>query len=155
MSDGRVEGDNIICGVHNWDYRLDTGISEYNNREVLQKFSAWIENGDVLVDADEIHEWEQAHPQPWKRDQYQGLYADHSGNREEPHTGFIQSLAKHGLSKTGHHGPVAAMGVPLHDLPRWDDIQFTVAQLARRPLLDDVPAVQSPHRCPPAHHQLW
>ena len=25
MSDGHVDGDNLICGVHGWDYRLDTG----------------------------------------------------------------------------------------------------------------------------------
>ena len=25
MSDGYVDGDNLICGVHGWDYRLDTG----------------------------------------------------------------------------------------------------------------------------------
>ena len=29
MADGYVSGDNIICGVHHWDYRLDTGVSEY------------------------------------------------------------------------------------------------------------------------------
>ena len=28
MSDGAVQGDNLVCGVHGWDYRLDTGISE-------------------------------------------------------------------------------------------------------------------------------
>jgi nitrite reductase/ring-hydroxylating ferredoxin subunit len=40
MSDGQVDGDNLICGLHGWDYRLDTGISEYNNSETLPKFSA-------------------------------------------------------------------------------------------------------------------
>ncbi len=34
MADGHVDGDNIICGVHNWDYRFDTGVSEYSNKEV-------------------------------------------------------------------------------------------------------------------------
>ena len=29
MSDGHVDGQNLICGVHGWDYRLDTGVSEY------------------------------------------------------------------------------------------------------------------------------
>jgi glutamate synthase domain-containing protein 2 len=29
------------------------------------------------------------------------------------------------------------MGVPLTELPRWDDVQIITAQLARRPLLDD------------------
>ena len=29
MSDGHVEGDNLICGLHNWDYSFKTGISSY------------------------------------------------------------------------------------------------------------------------------
>lgn len=36
MSDGHIEGDNLICGLHGWDYRYDTGVSEYNNEEALQ-----------------------------------------------------------------------------------------------------------------------
>ena len=48
MSDGHLDGDNLICGVHYWDYRLDTGISEYNNSETLHKFSSWVEEGEVL-----------------------------------------------------------------------------------------------------------
>ena len=54
MSDANVQGNNLICGVHGWDYRLDTGISEYHNSQTLPKFSAWIENGKVCVDAEEI-----------------------------------------------------------------------------------------------------
>ncbi len=37
LSDGYVSGDNLICGLHFWDYRVDTGVSEYNNSEVLKK----------------------------------------------------------------------------------------------------------------------
>ena len=53
MADGHVDGENLICGVHYWDYRLDSGVSEYNNEEVLPKFTSWTEDGQVLVDADE------------------------------------------------------------------------------------------------------
>ncbi|REL27943.1 glutamate synthase [Thalassotalea euphylliae] len=56
----------------------------------------------------------------------------------EPYVEFIQHLAKHGLNKYGHHGPMDAMGVPRKDLPSWDEIQFVTAQLAKSPLLDDV-----------------
>ena len=28
MSDGYVDGNNLMCGVHYWDYRLDTGVSK-------------------------------------------------------------------------------------------------------------------------------
>ena len=36
MADGFVSGDNLMCGVHYWDYRYDTGVSEYNNSEKLR-----------------------------------------------------------------------------------------------------------------------
>lgn len=147
MSDGHVEGQNLICGVHGWDYRIDSGVSEYNNAEVLEKFSSWIEPSDdelcVLVDADEIAAWQSRNPQPYNRDEYLGLYADVHGAPEEPHVNLIQELAKNGLSKFGHHGPSAAMGVPRQELPSWDDIQFVTAQLATKPLLDDYPVATS------------
>ncbi len=141
MADGHVDAnDNLICGVHDWDYRLDSGVSSYANEEALQKFESWIEDGEVLVDADEIAAWHHANPQPFDRDAYLGLYADTShGTEEEPYAGLIQQYAKDGLSKTGHHGAVTAMGVPRHELPDWDDIQLLTAQLHRPPLLDDDP----------------
>jgi len=139
LADGHVDGENLICGVHFWDYRFRTGVSEYNNDERLPRFSSWIEDGRVLVDADEIREWERKNPQPYRRDAYQGAYADVHGTPDEPHVKLIQDLAAHGLEKTGRHGPVAAMGVPRSELPRWDDLQLVTAQLARVPQLDDVP----------------
>lgn len=56
---------------------------------------------------------------------------------EEPTVELIRALARDGLEKFGHHGPLAAMGVPRPTLPQWDDIQVLTAQLARRPLLED------------------
>ena len=138
MADGYVDGHNLICGVHDWDYRLDSGVSEYNNDEALQKFTAWVEDGQVFVDADEIAAWALEHPQPFDREAYLGAYADTShGTEEEPYNALIQKYAREGLSKTGHHGVVAAMGVPRTELPSWDDIQILTAQLYRPPLLDD------------------
>jgi len=139
MSDGHVDGKNLICGVHGWDYRLDTGISEYNHAETLPKFNAWVEDGHVCVDEDEIAAWAQAHPQPYQRDSYQGLYQDHTGTVDEPHVKLIRKLADEGLSKFGHHGPAAAMGVPRDTLPKWEDLQFVVGQLYKLPLLDEEP----------------
>ncbi len=138
LADGRVEGDNLICSLHDWDYRLDSGVSAYNNAEALQKFAAWVEDGQVWVDADEIAAWASAHPQPFKRTIYLGQYADTGhGTAEEPHNALIQRYARDGLSKTGHHGAVEAMGVPRDQLPSWDDIQILPAQLHRPPLLDE------------------
>ncbi|WP_170406231.1 glutamate synthase-related protein [Ruegeria arenilitoris] len=140
MADGFVRGNNLICGVHYWDYRVDSGVSEYANDEALPKFQSWVENCEVWVDEDEINAWALKNPQPFKRDQYLGLYADTShGTEEEPYNGLIQQYAKQGLTKTGHHGAVESMGVPRAQLPDWDDIQILTAQLHKAPLLDDDP----------------
>ena len=138
MADGRVEGDNLICGLHGWDYVFQTGVSSYDNAERLHLFASWIENGELLVDAEEISLWEKEHPQPYDRQAYQGAYQDPHGTPDEPHVALITQLADEGLAYLGHHGPVRAMGVPRAELPSWDDIQFVTAQLARTPQLDDV-----------------
>jgi glutamate synthase domain-containing protein 2 len=139
LADGHIDGDNLICGIHGWDYRYKTGVSEYENKEKLDRFSTWVEDGELWVDADEIVAWERRHPQPYKRDAYQGTYQDVHGTPDEPHTKFIHQLATDGLSKVGHHGPVEAMGVPAPELPRWDDIQFVTGQLGKVPELDEAP----------------
>lgn len=58
---------------------------------------------------------------------------------EEPTIEFIHQLAREGLTKLGHHGPMTSMGVPRHQLPQWDDLQLMVAQMATKPLMEDVP----------------
>jgi len=73
----------------------------------------------------------------------QGIAADESlvppprATTEEPTVEFIHALARDGLSVFGRHGPMGAMGVPRDRLPRWDDIQIMVAQLHRKPLMED------------------
>lgn len=136
MSDGHVDGENLICGVHGWDYRVDSGVSEYNNKEVLHKFSTKIEGDDLFVDAFEIESYLVNSPQPFNRDTYLGAYADTHPEETEPYTGYIKELAQNGLKNIGHHGFSASMGVDRNTLPKWNDIQFLPAQLASRPLLD-------------------
>ncbi len=138
MSDGAIVGDDLICGLHQWDYRYDTGVSAYNNSEKLHKFREVLENGFVCVDRQEVLDFQRENPQPFQRDTYQGIYADTHPESTEPYTGQIQKLAKDGLSKVGQHGPSAAMGVDRNTLPKWESIQFLPAQLHRKPLLDDV-----------------
>ena len=140
LSDGHISGEDVICGVHGWDFRYKTGVSAYNNAEVLPTFKVWSEpDGGVYVDADEVAAWGQAHPQPFNRDEYLGQFADTHPVDEEDKVGEIQYLAKYGLSQVGHHGPGAAMGVPRTELPRWDNIQILTAQLHKLPLMDEEP----------------
>ena len=158
MADGFMRGDDLICGVHYWDYQVSSGVSSYNPKECLHKFSAWIDDGVVWVDEDEIVTWAAKNPQDYDRDAYQGVYQDHSKNPFETQVKAIQSLATDGLTKVGHHGPVSAMGVPRKDLPAWDDLQFVTAQLARVPQLDDVPVatdlVVGPRAAKPLHLEI-
>ncbi|RMD49710.1 MAG: glutamate synthase [Ignavibacteria bacterium] len=137
LSDGYIDGNNLICGLHFWDYRYDTGVSEYNNEERLRKFNSWLEDGIVYVDIDEIKKWEEENPQPYNRNEYLGLYADIHGTPEEPKNNYIQKLAKLGANGIGKHGFGSAMGVPITELPKWDDIQIITAQLSTKPLQDD------------------
>lgn len=139
LSDGYIDGGNLICGVHSWDYRYDTGVSEYNNEEVLHKFTSWIDLDEdaVYIDEDEVAAWHVDNPQAYDREAYLGLYADFHGTEDEPENKYIQQLAKNGLSQWGHHGKVSAMGVSMTELPSWKDLNIVTAQLARRPLLDD------------------
>ncbi|CAH0535909.1 glutamate synthase-related protein [Vibrio marisflavi] len=60
-----------------------------------------------------------------------------SATKEEPTVELIHQLAREGLSKLGHHGPMTSMGVPRHLLPQWDDIQVMVAQMATKPLMEN------------------
>lgn len=158
MADGHVSGDNLICGVHGWDFRVDTGISEYNNSEKLHKFSHWIEEDQLWIDEDEIAAWAEENPQPFNREAYLGQYADTHPVAEEDKVGEIQHLAQHGLSKWGHHGNSAAMGVERTQLPRWDDIQFLTAQFQRLPKFDHDPVgtnvVIGPNAAKPLHLEI-
>ena len=135
LADGYIEGDNLVCGLHFWDYCYKSGISSYKNEDRLHKFKSFIEGEDVKVGKDEIARWERANPQPYRRDEYLGTYQDIHGDEAEPYNAETQSLAKYGLP--AHHGAVSAMGVPGFVLPQWKDILIQTAQLSKPPLLDE------------------
>ncbi len=138
LADGHIDGENLICGVHYWDYRYDTGVSAYNNSEILHKFTSEIADGKVWIDEAEVEAFEEKNPTEVDHTEYLGAYVATHDAPEEPKTAEIHRFAKYGLSKDGHHGPVSAMGVGSQHLPKWDDIQILPAQLARLPHLEDV-----------------
>lgn len=156
LADGSVIGDDLVCGVHGWDYRIDTGISSYDPSQRIHKF--WhrlTAAGEIELDRDELDAFARDRALAGPTDVYDRLYTDpHQATDEEPYVGEIHDLARHGLSRTGHHGPVAAMGVPRGDLPRWEDLQLLTAQLARLPLLDDEPVATDVVIGPRAHRPL-
>ena len=99
IADGTIAGDDIICGVHGWDYQYRTGVSSYAANETLHKFQAWIdlEADAVYVNEIEIAAWERENPQRYPRDTYLGLYEDLHGAPEEVHNTYIRILAREGL----------------------------------------------------------
>jgi glutamate synthase domain-containing protein 2/nitrite reductase/ring-hydroxylating ferredoxin subunit len=161
LGDGHVEGHNLICGVHGWDYRYETGVSEYDNSEVLETFTARIDEDEdaVFVDAAEVAAWAEENPQPYDPPEAgdgddgamqgatdvidggsvdPGFYGE-PDHETEPYTHYIQKLARKGPEGIGEHGDVSAMGVPRSELPSWEDLQILTGQLARTPLDDDTP----------------
>jgi glutamate synthase domain-containing protein 2 len=140
LADGEVVGEDLVCGVHGYDFRLDTGVSSYDPRETIHRFRAVVDGENLAIDADDLAQFLTREPQQRDVDPYSRLYADsHQATDEEPYVAEIHALARDGLSKTGKHGPVAAMGVPRTELPQWEHLQVLTAQLDRLPLLDDEP----------------
>jgi nitrite reductase/ring-hydroxylating ferredoxin subunit len=64
LADGRVEGDNLVCGVHSWDFRLDTGVSAYNPAERIHRFNARRDGAHVVIDKAELVSYQAANPSP-------------------------------------------------------------------------------------------
>ena len=99
LADGRVDGPNLICGVHGWDYRLDTGVSAYNPAERIYKFRTRLDGGDVLVDKADLVEYRSMRPERAVTSTYDRLFDDpHQDTAEEPFVSEIHQLARHGLS---------------------------------------------------------
>lgn len=139
MGDGHVEGDLLVCGVHGWRYDADTGVSPVNPAVALSTFPAWVSDGVVYLDEASVAEFRRARPKAHEDDGYQGRWITPADSPDEPFVTQIHELAAHGLDRVGHHGPMAAMGVPRDQLPKWESIQLVTGQLARLPLLEDEP----------------
>ena len=99
MADGHIEGNNLVCGLHGWDYRYDTGVSSYNNTEFLKKFTHIIKEKGIYLKEKEIDDFLKKHPQSFKKEEYLGKYADTHPENTEPYTLYIKELAQNGLSK--------------------------------------------------------
>lgn len=153
LADGRVEGDDLICSLHGWDYRACSGISAYDPGQRLHSYETEVVGDEVVICASEVKHQATVRPttdvsetpvdvSPQRRDavsEYEWHYENPHNGPDEDLVGEIHDLALHGLSRTGHHGPVSAMGVPRSDLPSWDDLQFLTGQLTTFPGLDDDP----------------
>ena len=153
LADGRVDGDDLVCSLHGWDYRARSGISAYDPGQRLHRYESEVVGDEVRICASEVRHQATVRPTtdvtatpvdvPSARRaavaEYEWHYENPHGGPDEDRVADIHELALHGLDRVGPHGPVAAMGVPRAALPGWDSLQFLTAQLHRFPLLDEEP----------------
>jgi nitrite reductase/ring-hydroxylating ferredoxin subunit len=68
LSDAIVDGERLVCPHHGWDFRLDTGRSDGVPDAAVQRFHAFVRDGQVRVDGAELEAWQRTHAEPWHDD---------------------------------------------------------------------------------------
>ena len=126
LGDGYMEGPNVFCPLHKWDYDVRTGVSRYTEDETVPVYPARQVNGRVEIDADAVP------PKPRYEGEYLGLWA----RRNDPLETEMHDI--HSYSR-GRRAFVEGMGSEKRDYAGLGDLYFLPGQLAVLPLLDDVP----------------
>lgn len=124
LGDGHMDGPNVICPLHGWDYDVKTGVSRYNANEKVAVYPIQVDGNSVMIDADAVP------PKPYFKSEYLGLYA----RRNDPLEHEMHDI--HSYSK-GTSEFVEPMGSTHRSYPWFDDLYFLPGQLASLPLLDD------------------
>ena len=121
LGDGRLEGDDIICPLHGYDYDLETGISRYSTDERVAAFPVRVYRDEIQIDADAVMALPQGHD-----DGYLDRWARRHDTRESTYE-YLSGLAS--------GPPVSAMRTNRELRPSWDDVLLVPGQLARPPRL--------------------
>jgi nitrite reductase/ring-hydroxylating ferredoxin subunit len=74
MAEGCLEGDDLVCRAHGWDFRVLSGISAHVDGERLARFTAIVDrdSDSVSVDEDELTAWQRHNPQAFDHDEFLG-----------------------------------------------------------------------------------
>ena len=72
LADASVEGRLLVCAAHGWDFDIATGHSPTDSDDCLTRFDAKLEGDAVLVNANQVREWLEKHPQTFEPDEYLG-----------------------------------------------------------------------------------
>ena len=126
LGDGWMNGPNVICPLHQWDYDVRTGISRYNSAEAVAVYPVRVDGDQVQIDADAVP------PKPRFQEEYLGLYV----RRDDVLEHEMHDI--HAYSK-GQREFVEPMGSERRTYPSFDELYFLPGQLAHLPLLDDEP----------------
>ena len=127
LADGYItEQGNVICPLHSWDFDVKTGISRYDNKDVVPTYPVRYNNGSIEVDADAVS-------MGARTDEYLGPWLRREDDREH----HIHDV--HGMAR-GHREEVEPMRTGRY-VPGFDSLYFLPGQLAVLPLLDDEPVI--------------
>lgn len=74
MAEGCLDGDDLVCRAHGWDFRVQTGVSAQIDGEQLARFTAVVDptNDTVSVDEDELVAWQRDHPLAFEHHEFLG-----------------------------------------------------------------------------------
>ncbi|MFL7867764.1 MAG: cytochrome P450, partial [Anaerolineales bacterium] len=64
LSEGHLEGGNLVCRGHGWQYDCASGVKVEDKDICLHRFSVKVDKGKVLVDRDEVAAWASEQNQP-------------------------------------------------------------------------------------------
>ncbi|MEM8981380.1 MAG: glutamate synthase-related protein [Pseudomonadota bacterium] len=120
LVDGRIDGRTLRSGDNGGAYRLDSGIDEYDADVRLNKFSAWLDAGDVVVDGEEFDRWSEANPQTYNRDRFVGIFT-------QPYGVDAESMLQRESGRAARGNNVARPST-------WTDVQLLPSQLSPFPL---------------------
>lgn len=123
LGDGHMDGPNVICPLHQWDYDVKTGVSRYDATEKVATYPTQIVDDRVEIDADAVP------PKPRFESEYLSLWT----RRHDPLEHEMHDI--HGYSK-GTHEFVEPMASAKRDYANFGDLYFLPGQLAVLPLLD-------------------
>lgn len=134
LGDGWVANGRVICPLHYWDFDLRTGISPYDpQHDAVPTYPCRVTDGMVQVDADAVPAF------PPLPDEYLTEWRRRgAGDRGMDQVTHLAQGDFHDLSAMGS----LRLNRPREDAPRMailDQITFRPAQVARLPLLGDVP----------------
>lgn len=75
LAEGCIEGDNLVCGEHGWDFRLVDGAAVVDGEPPIRQFTARVDlDADaVLVDANDVDTWARTDPRPFRPEDYVDL----------------------------------------------------------------------------------
>ncbi|MFQ5614668.1 MAG: glutamate synthase-related protein [Anaerolineae bacterium] len=125
LGDGRLQGADLICPLHGWDFDVRTGISRYNTLDCVSTYPVVVKAGKVFLNAHDVP------LEPKEYDDYLAKWRRPFDDREQA-MNYVHYLAR------GKGKKLEAMrtGEPI---PGFDSLLFLPGQVARLPLLDDEP----------------